>query len=804
MASSISEAQAELISSLSPDDIPIKLRCAICSKLAINAFRLPCCDQAICEHCQSALPQSCPVCEHSPLAAETCNPNKALRTTIRVFLRTAEKKREASRSKEATDPTPAPSVEAAKPSVPVAEPAAQGSQSVNEAAVTQEAPRPSLSGDEAAQDVAQAAEKLPQSDDPDKELSTDAPPNQICQTSTDNSNPPQASRDGQVVDLPAAARDADGDEDAEEAPNAAQDMTNGQAGYGMDGGFPNMMYPPGVPPGVDFNQMQMMMAMQNGMGTAAFGGFPMMGMGMDPMTMQNMYMNGGFQGMGMNGMGGFGGGFGQGSNNNWHGSQSWNFDENNYNQSGDYFNAGFQTGYNQGNYGGRFHDYRRSNFGRGRGRGRGYYGGYGGRGGHYQDNQDQQGAFLPQQAHGYKAVEMEARGVQEHGQSYGGRRDQGGQEEESGGGAGAEAAREDSGGQLASSSRENLGNEAADGDVSRNAADAGAAIRSVISAPDVPINAPTGPKAMRQGLPNTSLHHLRARGYQVDSAADSVAAAAAAAAQEQQQAADNESQRGLVIVLKLMPISSSEKQRETMVTCMSQTAEIGRRKASPPEAKTAAEAGAEAEAEAEAEAAAEAEAVAAAATDRTRASRKHRDDDDERYPSISKDERRSRSGSPERRDRDRERRAHRDRSRDRERGRGGRDGAREREREYEDDYHHHRRSRDRRERRDRHRHSQDRHHHHHHDHHHHRDHRHHPPTDAHTLEREARNRQRLAKEAQRIAGLAGSKRGREAETDTDDRKVRRVPSSQIARRDGVDEEMRMRRLEVEREGVRWD
>lgn len=38
-------------SSLSPDDIPIKLRCAICSKLAVNAFRLPCCEQAICETC---------------------------------------------------------------------------------------------------------------------------------------------------------------------------------------------------------------------------------------------------------------------------------------------------------------------------------------------------------------------------------------------------------------------------------------------------------------------------------------------------------------------------------------------------------------------------------------------------------------------------------------------------------------------------------------------------------------------------------------------------------------------------------
>jgi hypothetical protein len=66
---------------------------------------------------QSNLPASCPVCEHSPLSAEDCNPNKSLRTTIKVFLRTAEKKKEAAKAKEAesqagsetpVEPTPAP------------------------------------------------------------------------------------------------------------------------------------------------------------------------------------------------------------------------------------------------------------------------------------------------------------------------------------------------------------------------------------------------------------------------------------------------------------------------------------------------------------------------------------------------------------------------------------------------------------------------------------------------------------------------------------------------------------------------
>jgi hypothetical protein len=94
----------------------------------VNAFRLPCCDQSICETCehhlsysaypvtdialgQSSLPSICPVCEHSPVASEDCKPHKSLRTTIKVFLRTEEKKREALRLKEAKDTPPATPIE---------------------------------------------------------------------------------------------------------------------------------------------------------------------------------------------------------------------------------------------------------------------------------------------------------------------------------------------------------------------------------------------------------------------------------------------------------------------------------------------------------------------------------------------------------------------------------------------------------------------------------------------------------------------------------------------------------------------
>lgn len=46
---------------------------------------------------QTSLPESCPVCEHNPVSPDLCKPNKALRTTLKAFLRTEEKKREKDR-----------------------------------------------------------------------------------------------------------------------------------------------------------------------------------------------------------------------------------------------------------------------------------------------------------------------------------------------------------------------------------------------------------------------------------------------------------------------------------------------------------------------------------------------------------------------------------------------------------------------------------------------------------------------------------------------------------------------------------
>ena len=42
----------------------------------------------------SALPESCPVCAHSPVTADDCIPHKSLRQTIKIWIKSQEKKRE--------------------------------------------------------------------------------------------------------------------------------------------------------------------------------------------------------------------------------------------------------------------------------------------------------------------------------------------------------------------------------------------------------------------------------------------------------------------------------------------------------------------------------------------------------------------------------------------------------------------------------------------------------------------------------------------------------------------------------------
>ena len=52
---------------------------------------------------QASLPVACPVCLHEPIVPDDCRPNKALRTTIKVFLKKKVMERETARKKEAVE-----------------------------------------------------------------------------------------------------------------------------------------------------------------------------------------------------------------------------------------------------------------------------------------------------------------------------------------------------------------------------------------------------------------------------------------------------------------------------------------------------------------------------------------------------------------------------------------------------------------------------------------------------------------------------------------------------------------------------
>lgn len=101
--------------------IPERLKCAICTALARDAWKLSCCDQVICGPCRESgfstrsillilrlgfetLPvDACPICAFSPVDKEKCTAATSLRTTIAVFLRHAEKRYKDALAKEAKE-----------------------------------------------------------------------------------------------------------------------------------------------------------------------------------------------------------------------------------------------------------------------------------------------------------------------------------------------------------------------------------------------------------------------------------------------------------------------------------------------------------------------------------------------------------------------------------------------------------------------------------------------------------------------------------------------------------------------------
>lgn len=77
---------------------------------------------------QASLPETCPVCAHTPLSSDLCKPNKALRTTLKAFLRTEEKKRERDRPTASATPAPVTPVDGipAQPETPANVDASEG------------------------------------------------------------------------------------------------------------------------------------------------------------------------------------------------------------------------------------------------------------------------------------------------------------------------------------------------------------------------------------------------------------------------------------------------------------------------------------------------------------------------------------------------------------------------------------------------------------------------------------------------------------------------------------------------------
>ncbi|KAL9047075.1 MAG: hypothetical protein Q9214_000256 [Letrouitia sp. 1 TL-2023] len=392
------------------DDIPVKLRCAACSKLATNAYRTPCCDQAICEDCQSNLPQACPVCLHEPVKAEDCRPNKPLRATVKAFL----KRKLVDQKKLVPDKGPSATPIPATPRVndtPVGPQTQKTSQLDDEKQGSREPPRALTNANEVPllNDVKSVPTEA-QMDEPQPSIENS---NEPIPENLTQENVRQTSAVSEKADPLEGRADQLQGSNSQEMMNqwtAANGVGQGMGFDGLNGGFPNTGFN-GTP-----DMSQMMQFMPNNAMTAFPNIMGMPGMGVDPMQAMSQSMFGGFggPGMGMNGMNmGMGFPTGQGMFGGFNGQPGvWNAGQDKFNQNaygghangmgGDFgANAGY-TGYNipqhhQGTYNQMNHqqfsnyDFQNGYYGqgfynRGRGRGRGYHHASRGRGGYSQVN----------------------------------------------------------------------------------------------------------------------------------------------------------------------------------------------------------------------------------------------------------------------------------------------------------------------------------------------------------------------------------------------------------------------------------
>ncbi|KAJ5384101.1 hypothetical protein N7517_002012 [Penicillium concentricum] len=404
----------DIASTLAQDEIPFKLRCAICNRLAVNAFRLPCCDQSICETCQASLSDTCPVCTHTPVSPDLCKPNKALRTTLKAFLRTEEKKREKDRQS-AAPPTPS-IITPADTKVPLQDAIPDQNPAELVTSVETDAPVPP-----GPTEPTESKPQEPGLDTPAPDTVGESIPEPSAPDSADQPAQPEATGDqlnGTEAALGSTTEDAAVNEtqlNGEPAPTPEE--VPGECGTNpmapnMAGNFPAM--------GWNGNGMNPFMT-----GMFNYPNTMGMPMGMDPMANQGMYgMN--MTGMGMNnGMNYNGGMYGslgwdasQQNNNMWQGGQN-KFNPNAFaNGTGPPYGGPFggsnmsaypsHSDYQSGYYGG---------YGRGgyRGRGRGQFhgsgrGGFGPMQGHYRQGANGYPNQNPSMPNGLNGTPVDAQG----------------------------------------------------------------------------------------------------------------------------------------------------------------------------------------------------------------------------------------------------------------------------------------------------------------------------------------------------------------------------------------------------------
>ncbi|KAI9736996.1 MAG: hypothetical protein M1834_000585 [Cirrosporium novae-zelandiae] len=372
------------------------------------------------------LPESCPVCAHTPVSPDLCKPNKAMRTTIKAFL----KKREALREKERVDKAPAP---------PVKPPSVDSARATSKASAGEETPV--IKEEQSPTDTSDKPVDGPRANvDSNVEVDQSDIPKPSIETPTaglegtelnGNEKGSEDHRETSKLEIVTGNGEGTGDNSTEEVTqesenNVSVGQTSGQGqmfnnSFGFDNstGFPNMSNMNFSP--ADYNQMMQFMS-NGGMGNM-MGGFPNMmgmpGMNFDPITMSNMYGGFGGSGMNMNNMGGMSSGMnfnsGQGDFGGWNNQNTmWNASQDKFNANpfangmGNDFgsNIGY-GGYNMPQHGYNHHTFQNNQFqngyngpngpgyGRGRGRGRGLGYGNRGRGGYGQAMQGNPGSYQP-------------------------------------------------------------------------------------------------------------------------------------------------------------------------------------------------------------------------------------------------------------------------------------------------------------------------------------------------------------------------------------------------------------------------